>query len=62
MKFSFAYRTPFTKEKVIIEANNYKLAFNEFKQNVINKRFPINVNLDYVWLLDENDNYIERIK
>lgn len=62
MKFSFAYRTPFTKEEVIIEANNYKLAFYEFKQNVINKRFPISVNLDYVWLLDENDNYIERIK
>ena len=61
MKFSFAFRTPFTKEKEFVEADNYEKALSYFTDNVINKRLPIRVHIDYVWTLDEEGNYIERI-
>ena len=62
MKFAFCFRTPFTKEKIIIEEVDYTSAEKQFSEKVVNKRLPIRVYLDYVWLLDSDDNYIERIK
>lgn len=61
-KFSFAFRTPFTKERVIIESTDYRSARKQFAEQVVNKRLPIKVFIDYVWILDKNDNYIERVK
>lgn len=61
-KFSFAFRTAFTKEKIIIEAIDYISARREFAKSVVNKRLPVKVYLDYVWELDDEGNPFQRVK
>lgn len=62
IKFAFCFRTPFTKEKVIIESDNIENATSLFNTTVRDKRKPINVYVDYIWLLNGDGEYIERIK